>query len=77
MLSFHSPNFDEIIKVFQVEGKMLIDWFCFNCMQANLKKFHAIGVGKRPHARFPTFKFGSIEITSDEEDKLLGVDIDF
>ena len=27
-LSFHSPYFDEIIKVLQGEGKMLIDWFC-------------------------------------------------
>ena len=76
-LSFHSPNFDEIIKVLQEEGKMLIDWFCFNCMQANPNKFQAIGVGKRTHERSPTFKFGSVEITSDEEVKLLGVDIDF
>ena len=76
-LSFHSPNFDEIIKVLQEEGKMLIDWFCFNCMQANPNRFQAIGVGKRTHKRSPTFKFGSIEITSDEEVKPLGVDIDF
>ena len=76
-LSFHSPNFDEIIKVLQEEGKMLIDWFCLNCMQANPNKFQAIGVGKRTHERSPTFELGSIEITSDEEVKLLGVDIDF
>ena len=44
--SFHSPNFDEIIKVLQEEGKMLIDCFCFNCMQANPNTFQAIGVGK-------------------------------
>ena len=75
-LSFHSPNFDEIIKVLQEEGKMLIDWFCFNCMQANPKKFQAIGVGKRTHERSPTFKLGSVEITSVEEVKLLGVDMD-
>ena len=56
---------------------MLIDWFCFNCMQADPNKFQAIGVGKRTNERSPAFKFGSIEITSDEEVKLLGVDIDF
>ena len=46
-------------------------------MQANPNEFQAIGVGKRTHERSPTFKFGSIEITSEEEVKLLGVDIDF
>ena len=38
-LSFHSPDFDEMRKVLQEEGKMLINWFCFNCMQANPKRF--------------------------------------
>ena len=56
---------------------MLIDWFCFNYMQANPNKFQAIGVGKRIHEISLTFKFGTIEITRDEEVKLLGVDIDF
>ena len=56
---------------------MLIDWFCFNCMQAKPNKFQAIGVGKRTHERSPTFKFGSIEITCDEEVKRLFVYIDF
>ena len=45
-LSFHSPNFDEIIKVLQEEGNMLIDWFYFNCMQANPNTFQVFGVGK-------------------------------
>ena len=39
-LSLHSPIFDQIINVSQEEGKMLIDWFCFNCVQANPNKFH-------------------------------------
>ena len=56
---------------------MLINWFCFNCMQANPNKFQAIGVGKRTHERSPTFKFRYLEITSDEEVKLLGVNIGF
>ena len=56
-LSFHYPNFYEIIKVLQEEGKMVIDRFCFNCMQATPNKFQAIGVGKRTHERSRTFKF--------------------
>ena len=75
-LSFHSPDFDEILRVLQREGKILIDWFCFNCMQANPNKFQAIAVGKRTHEKFPTFHFGSINITCDEVVKLLGIDID-
>ena len=49
-------NFDEIIKVLQEEGKMLIDWFCFNCMQANSKKFQAIGVGKKNTWKISNFQ---------------------
>ena len=46
-LSFHSPDFNELIKFLQQEGKILIDWFSFNCMQANPGKFQAIAVGKK------------------------------
>ena len=28
-LSFHSPDFEELIKVLQCEGRILIDWFNF------------------------------------------------
>ena len=45
-LSFHSPDFNDLIKFLQQEGKILIDWFSFNCMQANPGKFQAIAVGK-------------------------------
>ena len=64
-LSFHSLDFDEILRVLQSEGKILIDWFCFKCMQVNLNKVHAIAVGKRMHEKSPTFYFGSINITCD------------
>ena len=75
--SFHSPDFDEILRVLQSEGKFFIDWFCFNCMQANPNKFQAIAVGKRTHEKSPTFNCGSINITCNEVVKLLGIDIDF
>ena len=42
-------EFGELIKVLQCEGKILIDWFIFNCMQANPNKFQAIAAGKRTH----------------------------
>ena len=71
------PDFDEILKVLQSEGKILTDCFCFNCMQANQNKFQAIAVGKRVHEKSPTFNFESINITCDEVFKLLGIDIDF
>ena len=76
-LSFHSPDFDEILRVLQSEGKILIDCFCFNCMQANPNKFQAIAVGKRTHEKSPTFNFGSINITYGAVVELLGIDIDF
>ena len=41
-LSFHSPNFDEVVNVLQQESNILINWFHFNCMQANPEKFQAI-----------------------------------
>jgi hypothetical protein len=46
-LSFHSPNFDEVVNVLQQESNILINWFHFNCMQANTEKFQAIAVGKK------------------------------
>ena len=60
-LSFHSPNFEELLKVLECEGKILIDWFCFNCMQTNPNKFQAIAVRKRTHESSPSFKFISID----------------
>ena len=41
-LFFHSPDYNELIRLLQQEGKILIDWFSFNCMHANPGKFQAI-----------------------------------
>ena len=76
-LSFHSPDFNELIKFLQQEGKILIDWFSFNCMQANPGKFQAIAVGKKTFEKSPVFSIESANITCEEIVKLLGVDIDF
>ena len=61
----------------QQEGKILIDWFSFNCMQANPGKFQAIAVGKKTFEKSPVFSFDTVNITCEEVVKLLGVDIDF
>ena len=65
MLSFNSPDFEELINVLQCEGKILIDWFSLNCMQANPDKFQAIAAGKRMHEKSPSFQLGSIDIKCD------------
>ena len=76
-LSFHSPDFNHLIKVLQRESDVLLDWFKINGMQANPDKFQAIAVGKRTFNENPTFNIGNASISCDESVKLLGVDIDF
>ena len=76
-LSFHSPNFDDVVNVLQQESNILINWFHFNCMQANPEKFQAIAVGKKSFDKSPIFQIGTANISCDEVVKLLGVDIDF
>ena len=75
-LSFHSP-FDEVVNVLQQESNILINWFHFNCMQANPEKFQAIAVGKKSFDKSPIFQIGTANISCDEVVKLLGVDIDY
>ena len=76
-LSYCSTNYDNLINVLESESKILIDWFHFNCMQANPEKFQAIAVGKKTAQKSPTFNICDFNITCDETVKLLGVDIDF
>ena len=55
-LSFHSPNFGEVVNVLQQENNILINWFNFNCMQANPEKFQAIAVVKSLLINHPFFR---------------------
>ena len=41
-LSFHSPDFDEMIKVLQVEGKMLINGFALTACRLIQKRFRPL-----------------------------------
>jgi hypothetical protein len=76
-LSFHSPNYNELISVLEEESKSLIDWFSFNCMQANPDKFQAIAVGRKTHDKKPEFNIGQTKLSCDDVVKLLGIDIDY
>lgn len=76
-LSHHCLDYDKLVKILEEESNILIDWFHFNCMQANPDKFQAIAVGQRTANRSPVFKVGEAEICCEETVKLLGVDIDF
>lgn len=55
------------INVLEYENKVLIDWFSFNCMQANPNDFQTIAEGKRTHEESPVFSFESININKRED----------
>ena len=77
VLSFHSPDYDELISILQTESEILIDWFFSNQMKANPDKFQAVAVGLKTHKKSPVFKVGNVNIETEDVVKLLGVDIDF
>jgi hypothetical protein len=70
-LSYVNDNYEKLIDILEKESSVLIDWFKFNCMQANPDKFQAIAVGNKTYAKTPVFKIDSAEITCDEVVKLL------
>jgi hypothetical protein len=41
-LSYVNDNYEKLIDILEKESSVLIDWFKFNCMQANPDKFQAI-----------------------------------
>jgi hypothetical protein len=55
-LSYVNDNYEKLIDILEKESSVLIDWFNFNCMQANPDKFQAIAVGNKTHAKTPVFK---------------------
>ena len=58
-LSYVNDNYEKLIDILEKESSVLIDWFKFNCMQANPDKFKAIAVGNKTHAKTPAFKIVS------------------
>jgi hypothetical protein len=55
-LSYVNDNYEKLIDILEKESSVLIDWFKFNCMQANPDKFQAIAGGNKTHAKTPVFK---------------------
>ena len=54
-LSYSSTNYNELIAVLESESSILIDWFYFNCMQANPEKNQVIAVGKKVSTKISLF----------------------
>ena len=54
-----------------------LEWFGFNCMQANPDKWQAIVVGEKTFKISPSFNIRNSTITCDETVRLLDIDIDF
>ena len=54
-LSMSCPDFNLLIDSLVDDSKSLIEWFDFNCMQANPEKFQALAVGKKTHEKQPVF----------------------
>ena len=73
-LSFHSPDYNELVSILQTESKISIDWFFCNQMKANPDKFQAVAIGTKISL---VFKVGNVDIETEDVVKLLGVDIDF
>ncbi|KAH3701664.1 hypothetical protein DPMN_076655 [Dreissena polymorpha] len=69
-LSFHMNSKVVVVRYQQLftleESNILIDWFTFNCMQANPDKFQAIAVGKRTSSRNPSFDIRNANIKCDD-----------
>ena len=74
-LSFHFPDYNELISILQTESEILIDWLFSNQMKANHDKFQAVAIGLKTHKMSPVLvlemKIKKLRM------KLLGVDIDF
>jgi hypothetical protein len=58
-LSYADQDYNTLINVLEKESSILIEWFNFNCMQANPDEFQAIAVGKKTYAKEPVFNIES------------------
>ena len=76
-LSKSGKCLNTVISSLEEDSNSLIKWFSDNKMQANPEKFQAISVGKRTYDKNIKFDLNGINISCDEEVKLLGVTIDF
>ena len=76
-LSYCHKILDILKSVLQQESIILLDWFGTNQMQANPAKFQAISVGKKTYAEMKNIQIAEVNITCEENVKLLGVELDY
>ena len=76
-LTYHSPDYDELVSILRTESEISIDWFFFNQMKANPDKFQAVAIVTKNSQKSQVFKVGNVDIITEDVVKLLGVDIDF
>ena len=76
-LSDANENPDLVRKHLIEDSNILIDWFKINRMQANPEKFQAIAIGQRSAKELDGFTLNNVNISCENEVKLLGVTIDF
>jgi hypothetical protein len=68
---------EKVISALEEDSNSLINWFSANKMQANPEKFQAISVGIKTHDKNVMFNLNGINLSCEDEVKLLGVAIDF
>jgi len=76
-LSKSDKSLEKVISALEEDSNSLINWFSANKMQANPEKFQAISVGRKTHDKNVMFNLNGINISCEDEVKLLGVTIDF
>ena len=76
-LSYCHKILDILKSVLQQESIILLDWFGTNQMKANPDKFQAISVGKKTNAEMKNIQIAEVNITCEENVKLLGVELDY
>ena len=76
-LSKADYDLKNVIQSLEKDSANLIEWFSDNQMKANPDKFQAIAIGTKTKKENISFNFDEINITCEDDVKLLGVTIDF
>ena len=76
-LSKSDKTLEKVISALEEDSNSLINCFFANKMQANHEKFQAISVGRKMHDKNVMFNLNGINLSCEDEVKLLGVTIDF
>jgi hypothetical protein len=76
-LSKFHKTLEKIIVALEEDSNPLINRFSANKMQASPEQLQAISDGRKTHDKNITFNLNGIDISCEDEVKLLGVAIDF